>query len=227
MQNILAQGFYTIKEAASLIALDVIGVTHSSLRRAFSETKRYEAAVESTRAYDGKVTDISFNDLLELRFIAYFKNKGVTSQAIRKAAETARQEFGPHPFARRDVVFKQEGRKIFSEAAEETGDKRFLDLIQKQYAFELVQDFFDQGVEWSASQYAEYWQPKKTAFPSIVIDPRVSFGRPSIINRGLAVDTVFDALEAEDGDYDAVANWFEIDPQLVREAVQFRDELPV
>ena len=204
----------------------MIGVTTASLRRAFADTKLYKAAIDSDRAYDGKVADVSFNDLLELRFIAYFKNKGVTSQAIRRAAETAQEEFGPHPFARRDVVFKQEGRKLFSEAALETGDKRFLDLIQKQYTFDLVQAFFDHGVEWSASHYAEFWRPRKDAFPNIVIDPRVAFGRPSIEGKGLAVDTVFEALEAENGNYDAVADWFELDTRLVRQAVYFHDELP-
>lgn len=226
MQNILAQGFYTIKEAAAFIAMDVIGVTNASLRRAFQETKKYEAAVESERSYDGKVVDISFNDLLELRFISYFRNKGVTPQAIRKAAETAREEFGEYPFARRDVVFKQEGRKIFSEAALETGDKKFLDLVERQYTFDLVQEFFEKGVSWSASTYAESWKPRPNEFSNIVIDPRIAFGRPSLEGSGISVDTLFEALEAEDGNYEAVADWYEIDSRQVREAVRFWDELP-
>ena len=72
--NSLDSGFYTIGDAADLIALDVVGVTHAKLRRMFEETKLYKPAVKSDRAIGGRVRDISFLDLIE-------RTKRVTARA--------------------------------------------------------------------------------------------------------------------------------------------------
>ena len=105
MQNKLSEGFYSVREAAALIAFGVIGVNDAKLRKFFKETKRYDVAVKSDRAFDnGRVIDISFLDLMELRAISYFRNQGITSQALRLAASEARREFGNYPFSRRGAM---------------------------------------------------------------------------------------------------------------------------
>ena len=228
MQNKLSHGYYSISEAASLIAFGVIGINDVRLRNFFKETKRYDAAVESDRTFcGGKVVDISFLDLMELRAISYFRNQGSSSQALRVAAAQARKEFGPYPFSRRDVIFYKEGRKLLAHAAEQTKDSRLLNLVNRQFEFELVKEFVDEGVKWDVNQeYPEFWHPNFFEFPEIAIDPRVSFGRPSVIEYGVETETIHSAWIDTEGDYGAVADWFEVPEEKVRKAVRFQSELP-
>ena len=217
-----------MREAAALIAFGVIGVNDAKLRKFFKETKRYDVAVKSDRAFDnGRVIDISFLDLMELRAISYFRNQGITSQALRLAASEARREFGNYPFSRRDVIFYKEGRNVLAHAAKETKDERLLNLVSRQFEFDLVKDFVDEGVRWDINeQYPQYWHPNKIEFPEIAIDPRVSFGRPAVVNYGIETETLYCAWVDSKGDYQAVADWFEVPLEKVRKAVRFQSELP-
>lgn len=224
----LSDGFYTIKDAASLIAFGVIGMNDTKLRSLFKDTQRYEAAVSSDRAYDnGRIVDISFLDLMELRAISYFRKRGSTPQALRIAAQRAREKYGKHPFSRKDVVFHKQGRNLIGAAAEEAGDTQLLNLVNNQYEFDLVAEFFDEGVKWDANeQFPEYWYPDEHEFPDIAVDPRVSFGRPSVFSFGIETQTLYSAWVDCKGDYNAVADWFELPVEKVRSAIKFQTELP-
>lgn len=225
--NDLSSGFYTIQEASALIALDVAGFTTRAGRAYFHDTKLYSAAVQSERSVDGKVRDISFLDLIELRFIAHFRNLGVTSQALRRVSETARDIFGERPFARNDIKWRTDGQRLFVEAANETSDRRLLELSQRQYQIGfIVEEFLLKGVDWRADKYAQSWKPRLKEYDQIIVDPRVSFGEPSLENYGTGVRTLFDAWVAESGDHQAVAEWYEIPAELVQQAIAFHQELP-
>jgi uncharacterized protein (DUF433 family)/DNA-binding transcriptional MerR regulator len=228
MSNELTSGFYTLREAANLIALDVIGVTESALRRFFTPTQKYGPAVRSDRVSErGRIRDISFLDLMELRFIAHFRRQGVSAQALRTLAADMREELGPHPFAHKDIVFRTDLRKIYSEIAKKEGDKQLLELSSKQYMLDLIEDSLKQGVDWDARKYSKNWQPRALDFPEIVIDPRMSFGQPSLASKGVAIDTLWEAVEAEGGDYEAVAAWYGISRNELEQAIKFRQRLPL
>lgn len=227
MQNELVSGFYTIRDAAGLIALDVAGFSEQSIRKHFGATRRYTASVISPRSIDGIVRDISFLDLIELRFIAHFRNAGVSGQSLRRVAERARELFGDRPFARNDIVWKTDGRRLFADAAADTGDRRLLELVDRQYQFEhIVESFLLEGLEWSPSNLAQRWRPREKEYERIIVDPRVSFGQPSLEESGISATTLFDAWIAEEGNVESVANWFDIGIEDVREAVRFHEELP-
>lgn len=226
MRNDLTSGFYTLPEAANLLALDVVGVSVPALRRLFVPTTRYEEAVRSDRAHNGKVRDISFLDLMELRWLAHFRNQGVSAQALRKMAAAAREMLGEHPFARRDVFYKTDLNKVYAEIAEREGDRRLIELLSRQYELDVIQESLKRGVEFNTNMYLDEWRPRPDEYPKIVINPRMSSGQPSLRHSGVSVDTIVDAWRAEEGDAEAVADWFEIPTSDVIEAVKFRKELP-
>jgi len=60
--------------------------------------------------------------------------------------------------------------------------------------------------------------------PLVVLDPRRQFGQPIIENGGAQTSAIADAVKAE-GSIEAVASWFEIDPDAVRQAVEFEIRL--
>lgn len=226
MRNNLISGFYTLPEAANLLALDVVGVSVPALRRLFMPTARYEEAVRSQRVHQGRVRDISFLDLMELRWLAHFRNQGVSGQALRKMAAAAREMVGDHPFARCDVFYKTDLKTVYAEIAAQEGDKRLIELLSRQYELDVIEESLKKGVQFNSSQYLDEWRPRPDEYPNIVINPRMSSGQPSLKDSGVSVDTIVDAWQAESGDANAVADWFEIPASEVMEAVKFRKELP-
>jgi uncharacterized protein (DUF433 family) len=224
-EPVLDQGFYTMREAVGLIGLDVPGINSTRLRPLFDHTDKYPPAVESSRAYDGRVRDISFHDLIELRFVAHFRQQGISQQAIRAIARIARDLFGERPFARGDIRWRTDGKKIYSSAASETGDHRLLELLQKQYELAVIEESLRTGIDWDAKKFARSWIPRPKALPLIIVDPRSSFGMPSIVGRGIAAETIFDAVKAERGNQRRVAGWYGLTLTEVRQAVRFHDGL--
>lgn len=226
MKNKLTSGFYTLPEAANLLALDVVGVTVPALRRLFLPTKRYAAAIVSDRLSERWLRDISFLDLMELRWLTHFRHQGVSAQALRSMAEAARQMFGDHPFAKQGMFYVTDLKKVYAEIAEQEGDRRLIELLTKQYELDVIEQSLEKGLRFDPNQYADEWRPRPVEYPRIVLNPRMSSGQPSLKDSGIAVDTIVDAWRAEEGDLDAVADWFEISAEDVSEAVRFRKELP-
>jgi uncharacterized protein (DUF433 family) len=215
----LGTGFYPLSEAAALLLS-----APARLRPWFRSTPRYEPAVRSERVYDGKVADISFLDLMELRFVHHFRIQNVSMQALRRAAEEARETFGEHPFARAGTTFRTDLRKIYAEVATEVGDKHLMSLAgDKQFVLDVIEQDLARGVDFDPHTcIATAWKPQPDTFQGIVLDPKMNFGRPSFQKSGLAVEAIYDAWLAEEGDEGLVARWHDIEPADVRQAVQFK-----
>lgn len=214
-----------MREAVGLIALDVPEITSSRLRPLFASTQAYPAAIISTRSYDGRVRDISFHDLIELRWIAHFRQQGITQQSIRLIGKRARELFGVRPFARGDIVWRTDGRRIYSSVASESGDRRLMELANKQYELDVIEESLRVGLDWDANKFAISWRPNPKKFPLIIVDPRRAFGMPSVVNRGIAAETIFDAVKAENGNQKRVANWYGISAKEVRQAIDFQKQI--
>jgi uncharacterized protein (DUF433 family) len=71
---------------------------------------------------------------------------------------------------------------------------------------------------------AQRWFPEGRSVP-IVIDPSVSFGRPSIVGRGIATANVYDFFLAENRRIPRVCSWMGLDQKEVKAAVAFEERL--
>lgn len=170
---------------------------------------------------------ISFVNLIEARFIAMFSRYGVDVRSIRyMVAEAERVLNHPHPFAT-ETIFKTDGKKIFMQAAEETGDPKLYDLKKKNFAIhDVLAAEFKKGVVYSGRGNAESWFPRKESAPNVIVHPHMAFGQPVIKKCGVPTKTLFDAFNAEDGSYESVAYWFDVSEDDVKEAVRFEVSLP-
>lgn len=134
---------------------------------------------------------LTFNDLLEVAIVAAAR-RAVPMISIRRAVETAKAIYGvDRPLVL--VDFKHDGREIF--AREEIGaDHRVINLSRSgQTAWSHVEDVledldYEDGV-------ALRWHPAGRQRP-IVIDPRVSFGRPYISQKGISTDAIRSRFQA-------------------------------
>ncbi len=230
--NPLAAGFYTVRDAARLIEVGSQARITGWLR-GYAGSRIGPLLTRDFLPVDGR-QELSFLDLMEVRFVEHFRAQGVSMRALRRALETARQIFAnDKPLASDKVVFRvtDDRRNIFVEeafrpAAKETEDRQLWSLLTRQYEiYDLIVDRLAAGVVFDPdTAMASIWTPRPREFPTITIDPRVAYGHPALPS-GVPTRTVFDACAAEDGDVDAVAHWFEIPVDQVRDAVAFETRI--
>lgn len=171
----------------------------------------------------GGKTVLGFLDLIESAFIRHFREYGFGPQTIRKVALKLRERHGvDHPFAM-DKRFRNNGKHIFEEVVTDEGEKRLVNLMNDN--FEIVPavepSLFDQV--FYVEDIARSWQPLRS-HPNIIMDPKISFGRPVVRNVWIPTETLFAAYQAEGG-YEPAAEEFGIEPINVENAVTFEQDL--
>jgi uncharacterized protein (DUF433 family) len=172
---------------------------------------------------DGQVA-LSFLDLMEVRFVDAFLKADLSLAKVRRAAQLAKELVGSdHPFSTQK--FCTDGKRIFAEIETPDGQKTTLDLERSQFGiYDVIAPSLLKGVEFDASGQAARWRPYEHDMPRVVLDPRRQFGQPIVDRGGAQTSVIADAVKAE-GSIDAVARWFEIDPEAVRQAVEFEIRL--
>jgi hypothetical protein len=222
-----AGGFYTVREAARLLGIaqpaKITGWLsgHGSRGRGPVIQRQY-------RPIEG-VQELGFLDLIEVRFVEHFRKQGVSLQALRKAAEFAREEWKlRHPFATSGTRYLTDRVQIFSRTARDLGDDTLLNLVTRQYEMYVVlEEVLAKGVDFDpASGIAREWRPGPVAFPNVALSPVVAYGQPAIMPSGVPTSAIYATWKAENGSYVAASDWYEIDEGLAREAVEFELRLP-
>lgn len=215
-------GIYSIPEAARLI-----GARPDGLRR-WLRGYRYRHEGEEREAapviygqlpeVDGTVS-LSFLDLMEARFIAAFRRHHIGMQSIRLAARRASELLHTdHPFS--SCAFRTDGRTIFLEVANETGDPKLLDLLRRQYAFrDVLAPYLYEGIDFDGPSPVR-WRPQT----GVVLDPARQFGQPIVEQEGVPTAVLAGAYRAEKS-FERVARWYQVKPGSVRAAVNFEEQL--
>ena len=127
--NPLARGFYSVRDAARLIE-------NARAQRIYGWLKGYpdrEIGPLLSRDYRpiNDRQELSFLDLIEVRFVEHFRAHEVKLRTLRRAAERLRKEFDtPHPFATDQVHLEADKADVFlvvmRESAKEERDRALL-----------------------------------------------------------------------------------------------------
>ena len=164
----------------------------------------------------------SFLDLIDLLFVKQFLTKGLSLQKVRKALNEAQSMLGGHHFAQRS--FFTDGRNIYMQIKNES--ESLIELLSgghwviSQFIKELAEQIeFDEP-----SGFAAKWYPLGKG-GLVVIDPKISFGRPIIEGRSISTDNVFDCYLGERENISKVCKWLDLNPQQVMAAVKFESSL--
>ena len=217
-------GSYTATEAARLLRTSPRNISRwlgGYVYRRAGEERHIPPLWRSQLSMVDDHLEIGFRDLIELRFVKAFTDAGVGLLAIRNCLEYAREcANDDRPFSTR--LFQTDGRTIFLESIERSGETRLLDLKQRQYAFRQVieRTFKDLDIEDDA---VARWRPYNGK-QSIVIDPQRAFGQPIASKYGVPTIALAQAVEAE-GSVEDVARQFEVAPSVVRDAIRFEESL--
>jgi uncharacterized protein (DUF433 family) len=164
----------------------------------------------------------SFLDLIDLLFVKKFAEHGIPIQKLRSALKEAENLIGGHHFAHRS--FWTDGNNIYLQVKDKadalmhllTGGQWTIASVIKQVAEQIV---FDKKTE-----YAEKWYPLGRE-EHVVVDPRIAFGAPSIVGRGIETANIYDLYRAENNDISEVCSWLEISEEEVESAVKFENKL--
>lgn len=167
-------------------------------------------------------THASFLDLIDLLFVKRFVDHGFSLQRIRKALNEAVVILGTGHFARRS--FFTEGRNIYLQVRER-GDELLQLLSGGQWVIApIIQELALQIDFDEPGGLARRWYPLGQN-GLIVLDPMISFGRPTIAGRGIATANVFDLYNGEGKELEPVRKWLDLRTDEVRAAVTFEQRL--
>jgi uncharacterized protein (DUF433 family) len=170
---------------------------------------------------EGDLIELSFRDLIELRFVKSFRDLGIGLQTIRDCYRRAVDEVhDDRPFSTQR--FRTDGKTIFLDITEKAHDGRMIDLKKRQQVFRTVIEPSLRDLEFDASAVAR-WYPLGTRHWSIVVDPARSFGRP-IVRHGVPTEILAEAVKLE-GSADAVASLYEVPKAEVLAAIEFEQQL--
>lgn len=217
-------GLYTINDAAHLLKAPPRNIRRWMEGYDYNRkgvTHHVEPLWESDLPeVDGKI-EISFRDLIELRFVKAFVGMGLGLKAVRYCLDYARECIeSDRPFS--SGRFRTDGKTIFLEGLNQAQDPKLLDLRKKQYVFRTVveQTFKDLDLE---DDMVARWRPYRGK-DTIVLDPKRAFGQPIAAGYGVPTVVLAEAVEAE-GSVARAAALYEVDVAVVRDAVRFETEL--
>ena len=166
----------------------------------------------------------SFLDLIDLIFVREFLKRGFFLQTIRKALDEARERLGTPHFGR--SVFFTSGTSEIALKLPKDGTMIAL-LTGGQSVFPQIIEIFSDKLDFeNATKYgfASRWYPRGMN-GLIVIDPKISFGRPTIIGTGIPTGNIYDLYLGEEKKIQPVSKFFNIPSIQVQTAVQFEHSL--
>lgn len=171
---------------------------------------------------DDDVMEISFRDLIELRFVRACRDAGLTLPTIEECFARAVEEVHDHrPFSTQR--FRTDGKTIFLAITHNVGKGELTDLKQRQRTFQRFIAPGQRDLEFDAGVVAR-WFPLGIARKSVVVDPTRAFGRPIVAAGSVPTEILFEAVKTE-GSPEKVAKLYEVPRSAVRDAVTFQQKL--
>lgn len=182
---------------------------------------KFHPPLWTSQIQDSSERAVGFRDLMEFRVVTAFMRHGVPLRTIRLAIRAAQETFAtPYPFTANR--FLTDGRSVFYEALNR--DIHLTDLLKKQIVFdEIIRPSLYSGIEFDADGFAQRWFPVARS-RTVVLDPELSFGRPSLTSSGVPTEIVAAAFDAERSKQ-RVAAQFDIPIADVAAALRFERQL--
>jgi uncharacterized protein (DUF433 family) len=217
-------GFYTAPEAARLLKIPARNINRWL---GGYEHGKGEARTESAPLWtpqlpaSDKHIELSFRDLIELRFVAAFMEAGLGLKTVRRCIAYARECVeDERPFS--TSKFQTDGRTIFLQSAEGGDEETLLDLKKRQYVIKkaIERTFKDLDIEDDA---VTRWRPFHNK-ASIVIEPGRAFGQPIASQSGIPTVALAEAARAE-GSVERVSVLYEVPSAVVRDAIAYEQFL--
>jgi len=164
----------------------------------------------------------SFYDLVDLLFVRHFLDYGLSLQKIRKAFNEAEQILGTSHFVHQS--FFTDGKNICMRVKDKGG--AILELLSNgQWVIRKLIEQLAYQIDFDrTTQFACRWFPTE-GNRLVVLDPCVSFGRPTIVKKGIMTENIYNFFIAEGRKEYSVGSWMNLERKEVMAAVKFEESL--
>ncbi|MGD1865753.1 MAG: DUF433 domain-containing protein [Phormidesmis sp.] len=170
---------------------------------------------------DSSSSQLSFTNLVEAHVLRVIRqNHKVRLDKVRTALDYVEQKFGlPHPLAR--AQFQTDGVDLFVESVGQLiNASRDGQLAMQKTLQQLLQ-----RIEWDEEGLAQRLFPliqlQQADAPRVLeIDPRISFGRPVVVNTGIPADMVMDRFRAGES-LESLADDYDFSRQQLEEILRY------
>lgn len=212
---------YTVADAARYLTIPrrTLGSwLHGRSYPTAGGTKYFEPLISLP---DPDSSQLSFTNLVEAHVLRVIRqDHQVRLDKVRTALDYVEQKFGlPHPLAR--VQFQTDGMDLFVESV----GKLINASRDGQLAMQKTLQHLLERIEWDEEGLAQRLFPliqvqKADAPRVLVIDPRISFGRPVVINTGIPADVIIDRFRAGE-DMESLADDYGFSRQQLEEVLRY------
>jgi uncharacterized protein (DUF433 family) len=228
----LGIGYYTVPEAGRLLKTEPRNIVRwlggYSYKRGDGTVARSAPLWSPQLPRLGDALEIGFLDLIELRFVVAFVKHQVGLNVIRRCLENARRIIGEErPFSTHR--FRTDGKSIYFESLQEadeaepaSGTPSIIDLNTGQMVFKQVVEPTFRDLDLADGSVVQ-WRPYKGK-PSLVIDPKRSFGKPLAADYGVPTEALASAARAEESPQRA-AGLYAVPFAVVNDAIAFEQSL--
>ena len=212
---------YSVREAAHYLTVPVATLRSWTRGRTYPTAGGeglFEPVVTVPDSTNGL---LSFTNLVEAHVLAAIRKHGVKLPSIRSAIDHLQSRYViQHPLA--DARFKTDGISLFIEVL---GDLVNVSM-QGQMAIREVMEAHLQRVEHDpqglAARLFPFTRHQAPGIPqprTVMIDPRISFGRPVLVGTGIATSVLADRYKAGESIHDLAVD-YECDRDLIEEAIR-------
>jgi len=162
---------------------------------------------------------VTWGEMVEARYLAEFRSKGVTVQRLRPAVGQLRKEFGRYPLAQAKPFLDVEGRELVQRVQQDVGleaSLRFVVVRSGQVMLTTASERFKAAAEYDAGVVSRLRLDPRT--PDVVMDPARTFGQPAI--RNVRTEALAEGYRAG-ATREELADLYDLSPQQVDEALRF------
>jgi len=214
---------YSIVDVANLV-----GSTDSTVRRWIkgysAQGRRMEPVFGEKDTGDGTPPLLSYLDMIEVLVASRFTKHGGKLEKVRAARQFAEKKW-PHvqyPFA--SLKLKMAGGEMLHDFDEEYGGPTLTITLgtaeEPQYTLpHIVEQALDLQ-DFDEQDFSLRYYPAGKGVP-IVVDPRYAGGRPSILHRGVTVETIARRFTLGHEKVASIARDLELDRAVIEEAIRY------
>ena len=212
---------YTLAEAARYARLPVATLRSWVLGRQYPTAEGKAEFPPLIRPASRKPSWLSFSNLIEAHVLRSLRTEhGVSVKELRRALTYAEKTLGIDRLLLRSELRTGAGKVFLDRYGE------LIDLTASgQLAMRKLFEEHLKRIEWDSSRFPVRLYPFLSASaPSadrpIVIDPRIAFGRPVVVSRGIATSTIAERVDAGESVAD-IATDYDLAQSEIEQAVVY------
>lgn len=212
---------YSAAEAAHYLYVPVATLRSWSFGRTYptASGKRFFEPVITLP--DAKLRLLSFTNLVEAHVLSAVRRKGVSLPNVREAIDHLQSHYGiDHPLA--DVRFKTDGLSLFIEILGQLVNvsmrgQTVIREIMEAHLERVEHD--EQGLAARLFPFTRVGSAGLSQPRTVVIDPRIAFGRPVLVGTGIPTAVLADRYKAGES-MQELAEDYECGRDLIEEAIR-------